>query len=138
MQDPEKKRLLIIEDDPVHRRLMQQELQEQYELNVVADSESALARLATKPPLGYDLVILDLRLPRRLGEQTTTAEGFRVLQALQKECAKIPTVVVISAYMINRYYKQVEEMGVVQVFEKPFSFIELGKFVNELLSTKSY
>lgn len=57
------KRLLVVDDDPLFRQDMASILGRRFELHTAAGSEEALAMLQSK---SYDLVILDLVLPRHL------------------------------------------------------------------------
>lgn len=128
------KRILIVEDDPVHRRLMENALQQRYELDFAPDSQSALAHLVEGRPSAYDLVVVDLRIPARMGEQATTEEGCKILRTLQKNGVLSPIVLVVSGNMIDRTRRQVEDLGVQKIFEKPFSLREFREFVDSLFS----
>ena len=56
-------KVLVIEDDPTVGRFVKRGLEEQrYSVDLVADGDEG-ERLASTQP--YDLVVLDLRLPRR-------------------------------------------------------------------------
>src|SRR5215831_19458005 len=133
-QTAQKKWILIIEDDPVHRRLMESELQQRYALDFAADSEGALTHLEGDQFPTYDLVVVDLRLPERAGEPAKTEEGFRILRALQKECVCIPIVFVILDNLVDRIRKQIEALKVRRIFEKPFSLREFREAIDTLLS----
>src|SRR4051794_29551684 len=55
-------RVLVVEDEPRMAALIRQGLEEEaYAMDVIGDGREALAQLATYP---YDLVVLDLMLPR--------------------------------------------------------------------------
>ena len=58
-------RIVIVEDDPALRALLEEELSDAgYTVDVFADAESAWPQLQQKP---VSLVISDLRLPRTTG-----------------------------------------------------------------------
>jgi DNA-binding NtrC family response regulator len=68
-------RLLVVEDDPELRQLLVQTLARQaYAVASAADGEEALVVLAAQE---FDLVLLDLRLPRR--------DGIQVLEAMRAD-----------------------------------------------------
>lgn len=131
------RRILIIEDDPIHSRLIASELQRWYDLDFAADSESALLRLQLQGQEfpRYDLVIVDLRLPARVGGPARTEEGLRILDALHKGETSTPITIVVSGNLIDRTRQQVEALrGVVKrAFEKPFSPREIHESIDFLL-----
>ena len=70
------KRILLVEDEKPLALLYQEELLEEgYEVTVVQDSETALAKLKTEE---YDLLITDIRMPGRNGiDLITQVMGLR-------------------------------------------------------------
>jgi DNA-binding response OmpR family regulator len=126
------KRILIIENDPVHRRLIESALRQRYELDLTEDSESALERLRGSISFAYDLVIVNLRLPAKVGKPASTEEGFRILQFLQ-DCL-CPSVLVFGGHLGDRTRKHIEALGVKQIFEKPFSMKIFRASIDVLLS----
>lgn len=109
--------ILLVEDDPVHARLIRRALTDQsagrrMSIDHVSDGESALqlmlgseqdlARFEGDGPTRPDLVLLDLRLP--------TIDGFDVLVALRQSDAtrSVPVVVVSTSDHetdVNRSYR---------------------------------
>lgn len=86
-------RILIVDDNPDHRFLAQRVLkslatQLPLELATADDGEEALARVAAQLP---DLVLLDIKMPRR--------DGFDVLAALRRDprTASLPIVMFTSS-----------------------------------------
>lgn len=61
-----KPEIMIIEDDPFSRRLIQNVLQKHYSLTVLSDAEFALATYAHKAP---DVLFLDINLPDVTGHE---------------------------------------------------------------------
>jgi len=79
-------RILVAEDDPSMRELLQRILeQEGYEVICAEDGLAALARLEQP----FDLVLTDLRMPG--------ADGLQVLQLARRRYAQMP-VVVLTAF----------------------------------------
>jgi len=86
-------RVLIVEDDPDTAELVRRGLEAQprpVEVEVVADGEAALARLAASVALP-DLLLLDLRLPRM--------DGLRLLEAVKSrpDLSDLPCVVLTTS-----------------------------------------
>jgi DNA-binding NtrC family response regulator len=78
--------ILIVDDDPVQRRLLEAMIRRfGYESEIVESGEAALTRLqaADRPPV--DLVILDLVMP--------DLDGMGVLERMHKSEIKIPAIV---------------------------------------------
>jgi CheY-like chemotaxis protein len=127
------RRIFIVEDNPLHRALMEDALSERYELELVADSVTALTRLGGKKWQAYDLVVVDLRLPARPGEPPTPEEGKRILEMLQAESMGAPPVVlVVSGDLIGQARAQLAKLGARRVFEKPFSLIEFREYIDAM------
>lgn len=80
------KKILIVEDDPIARQILNARLKPKYELSVAGDAMAAFTEARKHPP---DLVILDLGLP--------AGGGFSVLQRLKS----IPALAVIPVLVIS-------------------------------------
>lgn len=107
-------RILIAEDDEALARFVRQGLEaEQYSVDVVADGEQARGAAIQ---VDYDLVVLDLNLPR--------LDGVGVLRQLR---AKKPTLPVLVLTQRNRVEDKVQclDTGADDYLAKPFSFSEL-------------
>ena len=79
-------RILIVDDDPVQRRLLEAVVQKSgFETSSAENGEEALSILQSNPPTFFDLIILDLVMPN--------LDGMGVLQALQKTDIKAPIIV---------------------------------------------
>ena len=78
--------ILIVDDDPVQRRLLESIVEKNGFQAVCAEhGEQALAILQQNPAPYFDLIILDLVMPN--------LDGMGVLQALQKTDIKAPIIV---------------------------------------------
>ena len=85
-------RILVVEDEPDLQELYRLELQEAgYEVSACGDGESAIALARDQI---FDLVILDIKIPRR--------DGTEVLHELKKRNRDVP-VILNTAYST---YKQ--------------------------------
>ena len=79
-------RILIVDDDPVQRRLLEGMLSRLgYEAVSVEDGEAALARLAAPQGPGFDLVLLDLLMPK--------LHGLVVLERMRALGLDLPVIV---------------------------------------------
>ena len=107
------KRVLLVEDQPVDRILLEDSLKSIYEIDTAADSETALDRLDSPFLPTVDLLLLDLKLPRRYGQEDTKEEGYRVIERVfQKEGGSSPEIVVVSNYLTPEDRERLERLGV--------------------------
>ena len=107
-------KVLVIEDDPTVGQFVKRGLEEQrWSVDLVADGEEGEALARSQP---YDIIVLDLRLPGRSGQQVLRnlrARGFEkpilVLTAQDAVDAKVDTL----------------RAGADDYVTKPFAFEEL-------------
>lgn len=123
------KRILIIEDNPVHSRLMGHELRSGYDLVFAADSGTALAYLSGDRASHFDLVILDSLIPKRAGELPSVDEAIRIM----RDFGGGLSVVLVSGNPTEHLRREFERRGVKRVFGKPFSLTEFRAFVDRIL-----
>ena len=87
----ERKKLLIVDDDPVVASVYQHKFKhERFKVDIAVDGESALEKIATKR---FDLVILDLCLPG--------IDGIEVLKNIRAQSTSetLPVIVFSNAYL---------------------------------------
>jgi CheY-like chemotaxis protein len=113
---PEKRlKILIVDDDPPIRHLLRAICRQAgYDCDLACDGAEALDRIEART---YDVILLDLMMPR--------VNGFQVIAAL-KEREQRPRVIVITA----QGTKQVETLDqevVHAVLHKPFDLPALQK-----------
>ncbi len=107
-------RVLVIEDEPRILSFVSRALEaEGFAVHGVGDGVSGLARASGDR---YDLVILDLLLPR--------VDGLTVLRELGRRCPGLP-VVIVSARTDLRTKLRGFELGASDYLAKPFAFDEL-------------
>jgi DNA-binding response OmpR family regulator len=107
-------RILIVEDEARIRAFLARAFEaEGFGVDVVGDGELGLARALSGQ---YDLVILDLLLPRRSGLET--------LRELHRERSELP-VLILSARSDLPIKLRSFELGAVDYVAKPFSLDEL-------------
>ena len=108
-------RVLVVEDDPSVRGLLQTVLSaEGYEVATACDGLAGLVKASSQPPA---LVLLDLMMPD-LG-------GVRVLEEMREdpELAQVPVIVVTGK--VDAIASMRELLGQDNVFLKPFAVGEL-------------
>ena len=127
-----RKRILLIEDEVIPRRLLEDALQPKYELDSATDSQTALRLLAKEPP--YDLVVSDLRIPAKEGGSSSIEEGWHVLQRLKDQ---IPFFVCSAFLGEEDILQRVQDFGALQTFAKPFPQEELVKAVDAQLNPEA-
>jgi len=119
-------RILVVDDEPelleqIGRALIEQ----QYNVDMVADGEQALDRLFGDP---YDLILLDIMLP--------VMDGFAVLQEMRTENISTPVLMLTARGEIKDRVKGLD-LGADDYLAKPFSMAELMARVRALLRRSS-
>jgi len=107
-------KVLVIEDDPTVGGFVKRGLEEQrYTVDLVADGDEG-ERLAASQP--YDLVVLDLRLPRR--------SGMEILRSLRAKGFEKPILVLTAQDAVDAKVETLRA-GADDYVTKPFAFEEL-------------
>ena len=115
-------RLLLVEDDPMIGKSIHQALrQDGYSVDWVRDGQSAEAAAAQTP---YDLVLLDLGLPRK--------GGLDVLAELRRRRNPVPVLVLTARDAVADRVKGLDT-GADDYLVKPFDLDELGARIRALL-----
>src|ERR1700720_145441 len=113
-------RLLIIDDEPPSRDLLQSSLSKQgYEVCVAKDGFAALAQMRGALP---DLIVTDLKMPNM--------SGFEFLSIARRRFPQIPTIAVS-----GEFHPPVAPLGVLAdaFLVKPFRFEDLLAKIADLL-----
>jgi DNA-binding response OmpR family regulator len=107
-------KILVVEDDKTVGEYVRRGLEEaRYQTELVADGDEAL-RLATSGH--YDLMVLDLRLPR--------LSGMEILRTLRDRGHGVPVLVLTAQDAVDSKV-QALRMGADDYVTKPFAFEEL-------------
>lgn len=101
-------RVLIVDDEPLARRILREELELRAEMDVVGEAGTGIEALAQISSLQPDLVFLDLQMPE-MG-------GFAVIQQL-KGGSHLPVVIVVTAY--DQYAIDAFNAGAIDYLLKP-------------------
>src|SRR5262245_4279872 len=116
-------RILVVEDERKVASFLRQGLQEEgHAVEVAADGAAALDLLLDDP--GYDLLVLDLMLPKR--------DGLEVLKTLRQRKAQTP-VLVLTARDAVADKVSLLDLGADDYLTKPFAFEEFLARVRALL-----
>jgi len=115
-------RILIVEDEKKVSALVKRGLTaERYAVDISGDGYEGLELARTYP---YDLIILDLMVPR--------VSGAEVLQHLRRTNSSVPVLVLTARDSIDDKVK-LFELGADDYLTKPFAFAELVVRVKALL-----
>ena len=107
-------KVLVIEDDPTVGQFVKRGLEEQrWTVDLVADGEEGEALARSQP---YDIIVLDLRLPGRTGQQ--------VLRNLRARGFEKPVLVLTAQDAIDAKVETLRA-GADDYVTKPFAFEEL-------------
>jgi two-component system, LytTR family, response regulator len=111
--------VLIVDDEPIARRILREELESQQDVEVAGESETGTAALADIISLQPDVILLDLQMPQ-MG-------GFEVIQRLSGR-PYIPIVIVVTAY--DQHAIRAFEDGAIDYLLKPVAPPRLLKALN--------
>jgi DNA-binding response OmpR family regulator len=116
-------RLLVVEDERKVASFIRQGLQEEgYAVELAADGEEALALILDGPP--YDLIVLDVMLPKR--------DGFGVVRAMRGRGLQTPVLLLTARDSVTDRVAGLD-LGADDYLTKPFAFDELLARVRALL-----
>ncbi len=116
--------VLIVDDTEANIDILVEALDNEYEVSVAMDGESALEIVNTDPP---DLVLLDIMMPG--------IDGYEVCRRIKSdpEAAGIPIIFITSMSEIQNKTKGLE-LGAVDYITKPFEVMEVKARVKTHLS----
>ena len=123
----EKKRILIVDDEPEMVQIIEDSLmegEEEFDIASAYDGYGACLKIGTFRP---DLVILDIKMP--------DIDGFEVCRRIKisDETNKMK-VLVITAYPESSYIRRIKEAGADGLMTKPFDLQGLKENVLSLLA----
>jgi len=111
---------LIVDDEPIARRVLREELEQIRDLEIVGEAEHGREALRKIAALEPDVVFLDLQMPG-MG-------GFDVIRKL--EGGKLPIVVIVTAY--DQHAIEAFEAGAVDYLLKPVTEARLRKALDRV------
>src|ERR1700723_1991141 len=113
---------LIVDDEPIARRILREELERIEEIELIDDAEDGVSALAAIQDSSPDLVFLDLQMPG-MG-------GFDVIRKLQPG-ARLPMIVIVTAW--DQYAIQAFEAGAIDYLLKPIGQERLAQAVDRAM-----
>jgi two-component system, OmpR family, copper resistance phosphate regulon response regulator CusR len=115
-------RILIVEDEEKMARALRTGLEgDEFSVSIAHTGEEGFFLASTEP---FDLVILDLMLPRR--------DGLEVLAALRQRNVNVPVLILTSKDTVRDRVRGLD-VGADDYLVKPFAFAELLARVRALL-----
>lgn len=115
-------RILLVEDEPSAAKMLAKGLREHsYAVDIAADGEAALYQLSI---YDYDLLILDIMLPRK--------DGFEVCREMRASGSSIPVLMLTALDMVEDRITGLD-LGADDYLTKPFDFGELLARLRALL-----
>ena len=109
---------LIVDDEPVARKLLREELELLPEVEVIGEAENGREAARKIAELKPDLVFLDLQMP--------VMSGFEVVRSLGG--SSLPIVVIVTAF--DQHAIEAFEAGAIDYLLKPVSEARLAKAVD--------
>ncbi|HTK30256.1 MAG TPA: response regulator [Vicinamibacterales bacterium] len=113
-------RVLVVDDEPLIRWSLAETLADQgYVVEEAGDGRSAL-RALSETSAGFDVVVLDLRLP--------DSNDLRLLSSIRGLRPALP-VILMTAYGTPDVIQRAIDMGAFRVVHKPFEVHDLAALV---------
>src|SRR5579864_4348461 len=122
MMHPALMRALIVDDEPIARKVLREELEVFEDVDVIGEAEHGEQALEQISRLNPDVVFLDLQMPG-LG-------GFDVVQRLKG--GNLPIIVIVTAF--DQHAIQAFEAGAIDYLLKPVQEQRLHKALERVRS----
>src|SRR5436853_4208899 len=121
-EPPEHAKILVVEDDPDIRRILEMFLTEKgFRVKIAADASRALDMLAEEP---IDLILSDVRMPGM--------SGLDLLRHVKEHDPEIQ-LVLMSAYSSVKDAVEAIRLGAADYVEKPIDFRRLDRVLHAVL-----
>src|ERR1700752_4381527 len=118
-------RTLIVDDEPIARTILREELEHFPEVTIVGEADNGRRALEMIREFRPDLVFLDLQMP--------VMSGFEVVRNLE---APLPVIVIVTAF--DQHAIQAFDAGAVDYLLKPVSEDRLAKAVDRARSLRGH
>ena len=112
---------LIVDDEPVAREVLREELESISGVEVVAEADNGAAALEQITGQHPDLVLLDLQMPK-MG-------GFEVIRKI-RHGTSLPVIVIVTAY--DKYALEAFEAGAIDYLLKPVGQDRLAQAIEKV------
>lgn len=117
----DRRRVLIVEDEPALRSHYKRFFASRYDLTFASSGAEALARLSEGTP---DIAVLDMRLP--------DTDGVALLREIHQSQPELP-VIITTAYLSIEPQLQLLDVPYTDYIVKPFRLDELGARIDAAL-----
>lgn len=126
LHDNEKKRILVVDDDPIIVETIVHALEEdEYDYDVISASDGFEAGIQINHFTPH-IVILDIMMP--------DIKGYEVCKKIKSDDkTKDTKVIVLSAHLDNEKFEKMKEYGADACFSKPLPLPDLRKEIARLL-----
>lgn len=115
-------RTLIVDDEPIARQVLREELEQLDEIEIVGEAADGGAALAAIRALSPDLIFLDLQMPG--------LSGFDLIRKLPSS-GRIPMVIIVTAF--DQHAIQAFEAGAIDYLLKPIGQDRLAQAVERAI-----
>lgn len=123
-----KPRLLIVDDDPETRLMIDLALRDDYEITKAANGMEAIERLVDYEP---DLLLLDIMMPKM--------NGYQLLQSVRRTPVfRTMPVVVLSAKSARRDREYAARLGATDYLAKPYRVEELQATLDRICASPGF
>jgi nitrogen regulation protein NR(I) len=127
MMLPERKQILVVDDEPNLRRVLSAQLERDgYDVHTAEDGEQALAMLQENH---IDLVITDLRMPK--------IDGMELLRRALQLDDELPIVMITAHGTVDNAVEALKT-GAFDYITKPFDQAEVRTIVRKALKTRDF
>ncbi len=123
-------RILLVEDNPVNRQVTAALLESKgHRMALAEDGIEALEVLAREP---FDLVLMDIRMPRMDGE-----EASRIIRTAPPPGVdpQVP-IIALTAYAFGEYREHCLQIGIDDYIAKPFELSELDQALCRVMAKR--
>jgi two-component system, LytTR family, response regulator len=117
---------LIVDDEPIARRVLREELEAFPEIKIIGEAENGKQALRQIAALNPDLVFLDLQMP--------VMSGFEVVRKLGG--GRLPVIVIVTAF--DEHAIEAFEAGAIDYLLKPVREARLRKAVERARSLRKH
>lgn len=127
-------RLLLAEDNEINREIAREMIASliTVQLDEVADGQAAVDRIAASPEGYYDLVLMDIQMPRLNGYEAT-----RQIRKLNRRDSKTLPIVAMTANAFEEDVRLAMQAGMNAHFAKPIDMDRLAEILRRFLSNEN-
>src|SRR5207248_9301896 len=117
-------RLLLVDDDPMIRKVLQRSLAASFQVTALASAEEAIAEVRARP---YDVVLSDVHLQGM--------SGVEFLRRLREQDLDLPVLLMSGEPQLDAAIRAVE-YGAMRYILKPFNMVELQQVLARAVSLR--